>query len=335
VLLLPMLPIGKGLSKSPGVALLAQSVEAMSTVQTVHITGRIRTLPGDNFELIGTQYDFVPIEIWREYTNPPRWRVEKPGRVVTMNGQSSLLYISAGNSAMTGSPRAGFVEWLRPMLDPQSILENELAAARQGAAKAAVSESNGVITAVLRRQAQGSFANDWARNKSIPESDHTCVYRFDSGSKRLEGVQVLVSVAGADIVVAEFTDIRYNEVFPATLYTVQLPADVNWMTEPAAKQGQVSLKGPKEAAAYFFDALANENWDAVLQVTYGTRVPEVVKQDYGGLQVISIGEPFQSGLYAGYYVPYQVRLRDGSNKTHKLAVRNDNPAHRWMMDGGY
>ncbi len=191
------------------------------------------------------------------------------------------------------------------------------------------------LAKVGRRQAQGSFANDWARNKSIPESDHTCVYRFDSGSKRLEGVQVLVSVAGADIVVAEFTDIRYNEVFPATLYTVQLPADVNWMTDPAAKPGQVSLRGPKEAAAYFFDALANENWDAVLQVTYGTRVPEGVKQDYGGLQVISIGEPFQSGLYAGYYVPYQVRLRDGSTKTHKLAVRNDNPAHRWMMDGGY
>lgn len=335
VLLLPMLPIGKGLPKSPGVALLAQSVQAMSDIQTVHITGRIRTLPGDNFELIGAQYDFVPIEIWREYTNPPRWRVEKPGRVVVMNGQSSLLYISSGNSALTGSPKAGFVEWLRPMLAPQSILENELAAARQGAAQATVSESNGVITAVVRRQARGDFANDWARNKSIPESDHTCVYRFDSGSKRLEGVQVVVSAAGADVVVAEFTDFRYNEVFPETLYTVQLPADVDWMTDAAAKPAQVGLNGPKEAAVYFFDALANENWGSVLQVYGRTRVPQIVKQVYGGLQVISIGEPFQSGLYRGYFVPYQVRLRDGYIKTHKLAVRNDNPAHRWMVDGGF
>jgi len=335
LLLLPMLPTGKVAPKSPGMALLAQSVQAMSNVQTVHIIGRIRTLPGDNFELVGAEYDFVPIEIWREYTNPPRWRVEKPGRVVVMNGQSALLYISSINSAMTGSPEAGFVKWLRPMLDPPSILENELAAARQGAAQSAVSESNGVTTVALRRQAQGNFANDWARNKSIPESDHTAVYRFDSGSKRLEGVQIVVSLGGTGVVVAEFTDFRYNEAFPQSLYTVQLPADVNWMTDSAAKPALVSLNGPKEAAAYFFDALAREDWDSVLQVSPGTRVQSVIKQVYGGLQVISIGEPFQSGLYPGYFVPYQVRLRNGETKTWKLAVRNDNPVHRWMVDGGY
>jgi outer membrane lipoprotein-sorting protein len=335
LLLLPMLPRGRGVSKSPGVALLAQSVEAMSNVQSVHITGRIRTLPNDNFELIGVKYDFVPVSIWREYTDPPRWRVEKPGRVVVMDGKSSLLYISSSNSAMTGSTQPGFIEWLRPMLDPQSILENELAAARQGAAQATVSEADGVTTVAVRRQARGDFANDWARNKSIPESDHTCVYRFDSESKRLEGVQVVVSAGGSDTVVAEFTEFRYNEVFPQSLFTVPLPADVNWMTEPSTKPAQLSLNGPKEAATYFFDALAHEDWDSVLQVISQTKVPPVMKEMYGGLQLISIGEPFQSGLYPGYFVPYQVRLRDGSTRTFKLAVRNDNPAHRWMIDGGY
>jgi len=161
------------------------------------------------------------------------------------------------------------------------------------------------------------------------------VYRFDSGSNLLEGLQVVVSATGVDAVVAEFTDFRYNEVFPQSLYALELPADVNWMTDPAAKPAQVSLNGPKEASAYFFDALARESWDSVLQVTSETRVPPVVKQVYGGLQVISIGEPFQSGLYPGYFVPYQVRLRNGSTKTFKLAVRNDNPAHRWIIDGGF
>jgi hypothetical protein len=335
LLLLPALPLGRGVSRSPGVALLAQSIEALSNVQSVHITGRIRTLPNDNFELIGVEYDFVPISIWREYRNPPRWRVEKPGRVVVMNGHSALLYISSTNSALMGSPQAGFVGWLRPMLDPQSILENELAAARQGTAQATVTESDGVTTVALRRQARGNFANDWARNKSIPESDHTCVYRFDSGSKRLEGVQVVVSVGRKDTVVAEFADFRYNQVFLESLYTVPLPADVNWMIPASARPAQVGLNGPKEAAAYFLNALAQEDWDSVLQVTSETKVQPVVKEVYGGLQVISIGEPVQSGLYPGYFVPYQVRLRNGEIKTWKLATRNDNPAHRWMIDGGY
>lgn len=72
-----------------------------------------------------------------------------------------------------------------------------------------------------------------------------------------------------------------------------------------------------------------------MQVLGGTSVPPVIEKMYGGLRVISLGEPFQSGLYPGYYVPYQVRLRNGSTPAHNLAVRNDNPAHRWMVDGGF
>jgi hypothetical protein len=336
LLLLPLMPVGS----SSGVSLLAQSVHAMSNLRTVHITGRIRTLPNDNFELIGAQYDFVPIEIWREYTDPPRWRVEKPGRVVVMDGQSALLYIPHANSAVKGSAvkgstRAGFIEWLRPLLDPETILQKELADTRQGTAQAAVSESSGITTVAIRRHAQGNFANDWARNKSIPESDHTCIYRFDSATKRLQGLQIVASMAGHDVMIAEFTGFRYDEVFPQSLYTLLLPPGVDWLTDPSDKPVTVTFSGPREAAAYFFDALARESWDDALQVIPGGTVSPAVKRGYGGLRVISVGEPFQSGLYAGYFVPYEIRLRDGAVKKHKLAVRNDNPAHRWVVDGGY
>jgi RNA polymerase sigma-70 factor (ECF subfamily) len=48
-----------------------------------------------------------------------------------------------------------------------------------------------------------------------------------------------------------------------------------------------------------------------------------------------IGEPFQSGIYRGYFVPYQIRMRNGYVKSHNLAVRNDNPNGRWMVEGGF
>ena len=51
--------------------------------------------------------------------------------------------------------------------------------------------------------------------------------------------------------------------------------------------------------------------------------------------MISIGEPFQSGLYPGWYVPYDIVLADGTHKQFKLAVRNDNPPRRWLQDGGF
>lgn len=337
LLLIPLLPFGGRRSvASPGVALLAQSVEALQKVHTVHLVGRIRSLPGDNFALVGPQYGFVPIEIWREYGNPSRWRVEKPGRVVVMDGQSATQYMARTNSTAGSRSGYGFIEWLRPLLDPVSILDGELAAGREHPEELSVTESNGSTDLNIRRKAKGDFSNDWARNKTIEESDHTAIYRFDQATNRLQSLQVNMSIDGRDVTVAELSDIRYNEVFPASLYTLQLPADVNTASDPATvKPPAVTLTGPRDAAAYFFESLAKERWEDVLAVYPMTRVDDIVKRIYGGLEVVSIGEPFRSGLYRGYFVPYEVKLRDGRTKKHNLALRNDNPQQRWMVDGGY
>lgn len=328
--LIPLIHTGKS---SPA-TLFAQSAEAMSNVQTVHIIGRIRTIPGDNFELIGAAYDFLPIEIWREYSNPPRWRVEKPGRVVVMDGKSMTMYLSGSNHVATGSPEAGFVEWLRPLLDPQSILQHELG--EKTISSAEMSGSNGTTTALIRRKAEGDFTNDWAKNKTIQQSDHTCVYRFDSVSKRLEGLKVNIAVNGSEVTVAEFTDFRYNENFAPNLFALQVPADASRFVPPEEMQSAAAtLSGPKDAAAYFFDSLAHERWNDAMAVWPTSSISDKFKAFYGGLEVISVGEPFQSGIYPGYFVPYQIRLRHGSTRTHNLAVRNDNPQHRWMVDGGF
>ena len=337
LLILPALNFGpKADNSKPGAALFAQSIEAMSAVKNVHIIGRMRSIPGDNFELIGAQYDFVPIEMWREFSNPPRWRVDKPGRTVLMDGQSSVLYIAKTNSAMRGDKGAGFIEWLRPLLDPQSIMEKELAAARGGKAETRTSEANGFTTVSARRKPGGDFTNNWALNKSIAGSDHTAIYRFDAATKLLTSIEVRMLVDGSQVTVAEFSAIRYNEALPADVFKLELPADVDWMVSADEKKApSVTLDSPRAAASYFLDALAREDWDSALEVSQGTRVSDIVKRAYGGMQVISLGEPFKSGLYPGYFVPYEIRLKNGYVKKHNLAVRNDNKAHRWMMDGGY
>jgi len=337
VCLLPFLPFHLGGGRStPAFSVLAQSIQAMSDVQSIHMTGRMRTLPGDNFELIGTDYGFVPLEIWRQY-NPNRWRVEKTGRTVVMDGQSSVLYIAKLNAYMKAPPQAGFVEWLRPLLNPESILQSELDSAKQTPSEAEVTEADGTITLTVQRKAKGSFTNSWAINKSIDESDHTCIYKFDSATKRLLSLQVAIHANGQDVTVLELNDIRYNEALPVNIFTLQLPAGAEQM--PAVEEmppAAAPIPGPKEAAQYFFDALAREDMDQVRDVLPANPlVMALVKKQYGGLSVLSIGEPFQSGTYPGYYVPYRVRLRDGSEKSYKLAVRNDNSQKRWTVDGGF
>jgi hypothetical protein len=40
---------------------------------------------------------------------------------------------------------------------------------------------------------------------------------------------------------------------------------------------------------------------------------------------VNLGKPFKTDKYAGWYVPYQIKLNNGQIKKHNLAIRNDNP----------
>jgi hypothetical protein len=336
LLLAVLAPLGRRNSNGAGIALLAQSVQAMERLHTVHIIGRMRSPAGDNFETIGAEYDFLPLEMWRQYGSPERWRVEKPGRVVVRDGEQSLLYISKTNEAMKAGAAAGFVEWLRPLLDPSTVLADELEAARQGKAQARVTKANGELALTITRRAQGDFANDWLKNKAIDYADHVRVYHFEAATMRLTKLKVVIRTGGRDVTVLELTRFVYDEALPPALFPVELPADVTWLPDAKAlAPAAVNLASAHDAAAFFFDALSREDWKAVQGVLPASDVSGIVKQQYGGLKVVRVGAAFRSGLYPGWFVPYEVRLRTGESKHSNLAVRNDNPQKRWIVDGGF
>ena len=64
---------------------------------------------------------------------------------------------------------------------------------------------------------------------------------------------------------------------------------------------------------------------------------EKLKSYLGGLKIVSLGEPFQSKVYAGgkgWFIPYEIKLKNGEVKKFNLAMRRDNPANRYVLDGG-
>lgn len=93
--------------------------------------------------------------------------------------------------------------------------------------------------------------------------------------------------------------------------------------------------GPKETASALGDAFAQENWEEVLKFVPLADVPPQMKKRLGGLQIISISEPFKSDRYPGWLVPYEIKLKDGTVEKNNLPVRNDNPAKRYVVDGGF
>ena len=89
---------------------------------------------------------------------------------------------------------------------------------------------------------------------------------------------------------------------------------------------------PMEVAQAFFQACADENWQEVLKFRPTSLVPQWLRDKYGGLEIISIGEPFKTDEYHGWYVPYEVRLKSGRIKKWNLALLYR--AKGLQVDGG-
>ncbi|HEX7619475.1 MAG TPA: hypothetical protein VF480_12255, partial [Verrucomicrobiae bacterium] len=123
---------------------------------------------------------------------------------------------------------------------------------------------------------------------------------------------------------------------------------------------------PAQVAQTFFDLCALENWAEAGKYWQTdprnknsvASFPDSFKQRYGGLQIVSAGKPFKARLNiaalielqpnlrsqfksatgdieaSSVFVPYEMRLKDGSIRKWQLSIRCDNPEHRWYYDGG-
>jgi outer membrane lipoprotein-sorting protein len=339
---LSMIYLGSSTPTASATEVLSQAADAVGHLKSLYMKLNVRTLPRDNFELIGLKFDFVPHEIWRVFDQTPqgKWRIEKPGRVVVMDGQSSTLLIRP-NYAALGGVDTGFVDWMKPLLNVDKVLDDEIKRAQNQFSDLLLTHETGEdgrdkLVVTIEAKAEGDFSNDWLKNKSIPASDNLRIYTFDAQTKLLESLEVYVHTESGDVLVLSITEIEYNVDIDPAMFTLELPKDVIWFEQPQelADNEKYKQMTPKEAATAFFQACADEDWDEFLKFWPMSNVDQQLKDLLGGLQVISIGEPFKSGIYPGWFVPYEVKFKTGYVKKFNLAVRNDNPAKRYMVDGG-
>ncbi len=331
---------GNGLSVF---SVLAEAAEACSGLKSIYIKARIRALPYDNFETIRVDWDFVDHEMWKEFGEPSKWRVEKTGRVVVMDGESSTLLIH-GNPAQAaqGGPKTGFVGWFRPLLDAESLLDHELKLAQQQGSDVRMDHHNAAdgsekIIVTVGASAQGDFSqNASAKNSSITESDNVRVYIFDAQTRLLENLEVYVLTEDGETLVFETVEIRYNAVVDPVLFALEVPEDAIWFGLPDALPQTAEEKEltPKEVATRIFEAMAASDWEALKVYWPGSEVHPKIKSICGGLEIIEIGAPFNSGLYPGWKVPYAIKFANGGTKKFNLAIRNDNPQGKCHRDGG-
>ena len=322
--------------------ILNSAAKALTNLKSVYITARMRAPGGgDNLRTIGVDYDFVPIQMWKVFDGGiGKWRIECPARIIVSDGDTAKQL--CGSTWATERPAYDSIGWFPlNLVDVDRIIGRELMLAQQHGSYFELFEENGEdgrakMVVMITATAQGDFTNDYLKNKSFEMSDNTRIYTFDAETKLLENLRMYINTEANDVVVFEITKIEYNTINDFSVFDLQFPEDVIWWqaAEILPDNEKYQQMTPKETAEAFFEACANEDWEEYLKFNPASDVSTRMKQYLGGLEIISIGEPFKSGLYRGWFVPYEIKLKSGYIKKHNLAVRNDNQARRFVVDGG-
>lgn len=318
-----------------------RGVQAARQLTGIYLQCRVRTAPADNFAQIDAKQEFAKVELWKKYASHPQWRVEKPGRVAVMDGQSTLLFIRPGNIALkVPQPTAMPFDtgWLHALADIEGTLSREMRQATAngwGMELTRTTDASGAKAIITVEAKSGLPDGDYLKNAFFNTADTRRVYRFDEATGRLEALQVYLHDPAGDVLIVEVDHIEYNPSFDAATFQLALPANVNWIQEPKVlpDNAKYAAMTPEQAAQAFFEACGREDWSEVAKF-----VPfpfnDLLKNLLGGLKIVRLGEAFTSSASDAKFVPYEIQLRDGSVKKHNLALKKNPQAKRWQVDGG-
>ena len=313
---------------------LARGAEAVPNPSTVHITARMRTIAHDNFSMIGADYDLVPVEIWRQFGKKPKWRVEKPGRVAVMNGASTEMIIRPDHVVQFPHASQGAFDtgWLLALTNVRELITHELRAAQArdwklGLTHETTAAGDKMIITVEAKS--GLPDDDYLKNKFLGNSDMRRVYRFDAKTKRLEGFDAYLHSSSGDVLILAVERIEHNKPIDPAVFVLKLPDKVSLYREPERLPNNEKYEKmtPEQAARAFFEACGKKDWDEVRK--YYSLCNDRMKEYLGGLQIVSLGTPFQSKGYGGWFIPYEIKL----TMKVRYTVCYDNPAKRCIVFG--
>jgi len=333
-----------GLPKTQATAaeVMVRGAEVMAKLTSIHLRGQLRTYPQDNFGSINAGSPFCTIELWKQFEPELKWRIEKPQRIAVMDGASTVMLIKTDDTGVKfpHPSRSAFdTDWLQRIANISNTISNELSNAQAKGWKldttketAADGRLKDIVTIMAK---SGVPDNDYGRNNFIGTADTRRVYRFDAGSGLLEAVEIYLVRPAGEVKIFDLSQIDYNQPIDPATWKLELPADVSWAQLEPPKlpdNEKYASMTAEQAARAFFEACSREDWTEVGK--FMSPVTADLKKYLGGLEIISLGDSFTSQAYVGRYVPYEIKLKNGDVKKYNLAIRKDNPAGRWQVDGG-
>ena len=322
---------------------MTKGAQAAAKLTTIHLRGQLRTAPADNFSAIMQDQDFATIELWKQFEPQLKWRVDKPGRVAVMDGQSTMLFIKPDEAMKfpQPSPSAFDTQWLHELANLNRALNDELSAIKAHGWPVTLTQEQGadgkpksVITVEAK---SGLLTGDYLKNKFFGTADTRRVYVFDDQTELLDSVNIYVHAGSGEKLIFDLDQIEYNQPIDPGVFQLQLPANVSWVGEMQIlpDNEKYAAMTSEQAAQALLEACGREDWTEAGK--FFNPLTESTKQSLGGLQVISVGTHFTSAISlinGAQFVPYEIKLKNGEVKKWNLSLKRDRRTHRWFVDGG-
>jgi hypothetical protein len=314
-------------------AILDRSYEAAGEVRTMRMKIDVRTEPHESFAYTNPLRPMVEHTLTVVCGEPVCWRLEKGERTVLFDGREKYLWYGTDSRVgYKGDRTTGFEEWFDILLDPRVVPMREKAAMAEEV-KYHVEDRDDEIVLRADVKARGDFSNPYLRNSSIDESDTSRELVFDRATGLLKSMKIYAKVAGVKSLLVDVKSIEYDVPVECAALTA-LPEGYEWRDVTAAPPaGLFSGITAEEAARKIADAITNGDLTPVREA-FAQYDMASISQQFDGARVVKVGKPFRSGLYAGVFVPFKVRMAGGRTKNLKIALRRDNPNGVWLVDGG-
>ncbi len=327
VLLLVLIPSGMSAKE-----ILSQAIEAMRNYDSIEMVVDVRTRPVENFRYIGLDDEFVTHHIDIVASDSLlNWRIDKGERVALSNGKDIYTWIPSVKLGfhITDTENENVLGYMANLLTPRMILEAELHNCISNSdAEYTVSKSESDIVLTVHTVPQGNFENPYLLNSSILESENVRRYVIDVNTKELKSATVSVLSGGREIVVLKVMSISYNNnsnAFP-------LPEDIKFVE---TENQPVGLKGLSavEATSAILNAFSEWNVAILDKVMIHEVSDAAYREQFSGSRLISVGNPFTSGAGNSTFVPYTLKLCDGTMQRHNIALQKTDSGG-WIVVGG-
>jgi outer membrane lipoprotein-sorting protein len=323
---------------------MTKGAQAVAKLTSIHLRGQLRTYPAANFDSIDPDVGFCSIELWKQFEPDLKWRVEKPERVIVMDGASTAMFVKSFNSAWKGPAMTGpaATNWLQEIANISNTITNDLNNATAKGWNMSLTTktgTNGRRKDIVTIEAKSNVpANDYVKNTLIETCDSRRVYIFDDSSELLESAQIYLHTASGDKLIFTLDQIDYNQPIDTNEWTLTLPADVSWYQPQKpmlTNNAYYAFMTAEQAARAFFEACSRNDWDEAGKFVWESPINRFTKERYGGLEIISIGTAFTSTAFDGQFVPYVINLKNRGVSKWNLTLQKDKATGRWFLGGGY